>query len=99
MREKVKGAAERQVPMDKTQHPHQAMIVADMVPAMVWGSDTAALRTYFNRSWLEFTGRNLEQELGDGWVEGIHPQNKQPGLDTFRWSVRLRLPFKNGYLL
>src|SRR5258706_920156 len=99
MREKVKGAAERQVPMDKTQHPHQAMIVADMVPAMVWVSDTAALRTYFNRSWLEFTGRTLEQELGNGWVEGIHPKDRQRCLDTFRWSVSSRLPFKMEYRL
>ena len=75
------------------------MIMADAAPAMIWVSDANALRTYFNRSWLEFTGKTLEQELGDGWADGIHPDDRQRCLDTYRSSVSSRQPFKMEYRL
>jgi PAS domain S-box-containing protein len=85
--------------MEKTQLPGSEMILADAVPAMIWVSDANALRTYFNRSWLEFTGRTIEQELGDGWADGIHPDDRQRCLVTYRSSVNSRQPFKMEYRL
>jgi PAS domain S-box-containing protein len=85
--------------MEKVRLPTDAMIMADTLPAMIWVSDANALRTYFNRSWLEFTGRTLAQELGDGWADGIHPDDKQRCLDIFRSSVKTRRPFKMEYRL
>jgi PAS domain S-box-containing protein len=84
--------------MEKIRLPDEAIIVAD-IPAMVWVSDANALRTYFNRSWLEFTGRTLPQELGDGWVEGVHPDDRQRCLDTIHSSVKARQPFGMDYRL
>lgn len=49
--------------------------LADTAPVLVWISDTEKKGVFFNRRWLEFTGRTLEQELGDGWLEGIHPED------------------------
>lgn len=85
--------------MDKTWLPNDGLIMADAVPAMIWVSDANALRTYFNRSWLEFTGRPLEQELGNGWTAGIHPDDRQRCLDIYRSSVKSRQAFKIEYRL
>jgi PAS domain S-box-containing protein len=75
------------------------MIMVDTVPAMVWVSDANALRTYFNRSWLEFTGRTLAQELGDGWTEGIHRNDLQRCLETYRSAVKAHRSFRMEYRL
>src|SRR5579863_8989806 len=75
------------------------MIMADNLPAMVWVSDSEGLRTYFNRAWLEFTGKKLEQELGDGWRDGIHPEDRPRCFELDRSSIESRLPFKMEYRL
>jgi len=56
--------------MKKNRLP-EGLITADAVPAMVWASDPHGLRTYFNRAWLKFTGRMLQQEIGNGWTDGV----------------------------
>src|SRR6267154_1601428 len=77
----------------------ESTIAADAIPAMVWFSDPDGVRTYFNQSWLEFVGRALQQEIGDGWTEGIYPDDLQQCLDTYRSSIKSRLPFKMEYRL
>jgi PAS domain S-box-containing protein len=74
-------------------------IMADIAPAMIWLSGTDTLRTYFNRPWLEFRGRTLEQDLGDGWTEGIHPEDRERCLGDYRSAVGARRPFKLEYRL
>lgn len=54
--------------------------VAERAPAMIWSCDQLLNRDYFNSTWLNFTGRTLEQELGAGWQEGM------PGADLMRWQ-------------
>jgi PAS domain S-box-containing protein len=85
--------------MEKARLPDNGMILADKVPAMVWMSDSDGVRTYFNHAWLEFTGRTLEQEFGDGWTDGIHPDDLQRCLESYRSSVKSHLPFKMEYRL
>src|SRR5258708_2309194 len=47
----------------------------DAAPVVVWVADLNGSRTFFNRCWLEFTGRSLKDELGDGWHCGVHPDD------------------------
>ena len=49
--------------------------VADSAPVMLWMASADAQCTFVNRQWLTFTGRTLEQELGSGWMDGIHPDD------------------------
>lgn len=73
--------------------------MADVAPIMVWISDAAGDCTWFNRQWLEFTGRKLVQELGDGWTEGVHPEDLEGCLEVFTRALRRRESFEMDYRL
>ncbi len=49
--------------------------MADTAPVMIWISDLNKRCAFFNQPWLDFTGRSIEQELGDGWISGMHPED------------------------
>jgi two-component system, cell cycle sensor histidine kinase and response regulator CckA len=50
-------------------------LMADAAPVLIWVSDATARCTFFNKPWLDFTGRALEQEIGRGWMESVHPDD------------------------
>jgi PAS domain S-box-containing protein len=69
----------------------------DASPVMVWMSGTDAMCTFFNRSWLEFRGRALDEELGNGWAEGLHPDDRDLCLETYLKAFSARAPFRVHY--
>ncbi|MCI0536661.1 MAG: PAS domain S-box protein [Verrucomicrobiales bacterium] len=74
-------------------------IMADSAPVLIWLADRAGKCTYFNRTWLQFTGRTLKQELGDGWTEGVHPIDRPEFLEGFRQSFAKVQPFEMEFRL
>ena len=74
-------------------------LAAESAPVMTWMSRMDMLRTYFSESWLDFTGRSLDQESGNGWEEGIHPDDLQRCLNIYTQAFYRREEFTMEYRL
>jgi PAS domain S-box-containing protein len=74
-------------------------LVANTAPVLIWMSGTDKLCTFFNQGWLSFTGRSMQQELGEGWVIGVHPEDVQRCIRTYSASFDARAPFEMEYRL
>ncbi len=71
--------------------------VLDLIPSPVWMSGSDSKWEFFNHSWLEFTGRALEQEIGQGWIEIIHPGDSARFVQLYLESFDSSLPFEIEY--
>ena len=73
--------------------------VADAAPVMIWMSDVQKRCTYFNRTWLEFTGRSVEEELGEGWAGGLHDEDREDCLRTYQTAFEKHTPYETEFRL
>jgi PAS domain S-box-containing protein len=69
----------------------------DATPLMTWMSGPDAMCTFFNKAWLEFRGRTMEDETGNGWTEGVHPDDRDLCLETYLAAYAARQPFRVQY--
>ncbi len=73
--------------------------MADSAPVLMWVAGPDKGCTFFNQTWLDFTGRTLAQEQGMGWAEGVHPEDRERCWKTFAGAVDARRPFEMEYRL
>ncbi len=73
--------------------------LADYAPVMIWLSGPDMRRYYFNQRWLEFRGRRWQDEIGDGWFEGIHPDDLPYIKEAYMTSGEARIEFEIEYRL
>ncbi len=73
--------------------------LADSAPVLIWMSDASGECTWFNRSWLDFTGRSMEQETGNRWLEGVHPEDRERFSMVYGEHFNAREPFEIDYRL
>lgn len=73
--------------------------MADNVPAMIWMSGSDKFNDYFNKAWLDFTGKTREEESNEGWLKQVHPQDVQKCIDTYQAALKHRKGFYLEYRL
>jgi PAS domain S-box-containing protein len=73
--------------------------LADSAPVMIWTTDEDGLVTFVNRGWLEFTGRTLEDELGDTWELGVHPDDSARLVESWERNFEERGTWEHEYRL
>jgi len=74
-------------------------MAADHAPVMIWLAGADRKCVYVNRMWLEFTGRPLQAELGFGWSENIHPEDRARVLETYERAFEQRTAFEARFRL
>ena len=74
-------------------------IIVESAPNLIWRSGLDAKCYYFNKTWLDFTGRTFEQEYGNGWAEGVHPEDFDRCLKIYLENFENRTAFEMEYRL
>ena len=69
-------------------------LLVEHSPVMIWRAGRDAKCDYFNDTWLAFTGRSLQQEMGDGWAEGVHTDDLRRCVDDYLEHFNRREPFE-----
>jgi len=99
---RLRANLEQQVE-ERTAELHESELrfraMANSAPIMIWTSGVDKLCTFCNKGWLEFTGRTLEQELGTGWTESLHPDDVERCYQLYSSAFEARRPVQFEYRL
>jgi PAS domain S-box-containing protein len=89
--------AQKRVEQALRESEQRFRVITDASPVMVWMAGTDRLCYYFNKGWLDFVGRTLEQESGNGWAENVHPEDFARCLQIYVTNFDARRPFEMEY--
>lgn len=85
--------------MKRTLQGEEYRLLVENAPILIWRADRTMGCDYFNEVWLKFTGRTISQEVGNGWAEGVHPDDLQRCLKIYTEHFARRDPFEMEYRL
>ncbi|MDB5033947.1 MAG: domain S-box [Chlorobi bacterium] len=71
--------------------------LADSAPVLIWMAGPDGVYNYFNRTWLEFTGKTEQQELEEGWTSGIHRDDVEQCIGIFQAAFAGHRMFRMEY--
>jgi PAS domain S-box-containing protein len=74
-------------------------MLADSAPTLIWMAGSVGEFIYFNQPWLNYTGKTLESQLGDGWLSCIHPEDAQGSMKRYLDAFNAQKPFELEYRL
>lgn len=80
--------------MEDTELQARFRAMADSAPVLLWTTGPDGACTFLNRRWLQFTGRGLDEQLGDGWLRSVHPDDADRATGGLRRAIRRREPFE-----
>jgi PAS domain S-box-containing protein len=95
----VQRARRRRIETALRESERRFRLMADSAPVLVWMAGTDRQCTFFNSRWLEFTGRSLQQELGEGWTAGVHPDDLDECVRAYSTAFDARRQFSIEYRL
>jgi PAS domain S-box-containing protein len=96
----VADVTERKIAEEALRESEQRFgLVANSAPVMIWMSGVDKLCTFFNAVWLNFTGRSMEQELGEGWAHGVHTDDLERCIGIYSTAFDARVDFEVEYRL
>jgi PAS domain S-box-containing protein len=73
--------------------------LADYAPVMLWLAEVHGGRSYFNQFWLNFTGCGLEQEIGERWENGVHPDDRASYRKAYETALKANAEYRIEYRL
>ena len=77
----------------------QYQLILESSPNMIWRANLSTECDYFNKTWLDFTGRTMESENGFGWAAGVHPDDLDRCVKIYLDNFKLQHPFEMDYRL
>jgi PAS domain S-box-containing protein len=72
-------------------------LMADSAPVLMWMADVTKGRNWFNKRWLDFTGRSTDQECGFGWTQNVHEDDLARCLQVYAEGFDSRQAFRAEY--
>jgi PAS domain S-box-containing protein len=89
--------AERTAELQESEERFRTM--ADAAPVMIWVTGADTLCTYLNKSWVEFTGKDIQSQLGNGWMQSVHPLDREHLYAMYCSRFERRQSFRTEYRL
>ncbi|WP_306397987.1 ATP-binding protein [Telluria beijingensis] len=93
------GRERRQMEREAREREAQVRALVDASPAMLWTTDNEGVCTYLSQRWYDYTGRTPEQDLGFGWLQNVHPEDRPRSGEIFLAANAVREPFSFDYRL